>query len=75
MNMAQLEAKIASLINARTPLEKKVEQLQARDPVPDERIAKTQKLIRRLKALERLARERLQGKAERKAQYEESKGN
>jgi hypothetical protein len=72
MNMAQLEAKIASLINARTPLEKKAEQLQTRDPVPTERIEKTQKLIRRLKALERLAGERLAGKAERKAQYEQS---
>ena len=72
MNTAQLEAKIRSLIEARTPLEKSSSSSRpATSPRPS--ASKNQKLILRLMTLEKIARERLQGKLERKAQWEQSR--
>jgi len=72
MNMAKLELKISSLKSERLPLEKKLERLEAIDPPPTERIEKAKLLITRLKTLEDLAKERLDGKAQRKALREQS---
>ncbi len=71
MNMAKLEEKIASLKVEQERMAAKLASLEARDPQPEDKIKAAKDLLERLAALETAAAERLAGKAERKANYEQ----
>ena len=71
MNMVKLEAKIQSLREERTRMQAKLEKLQARDPLPADKIKLGHDTIERLNALEAFATDKLRGKAERKAEREQ----
>ncbi len=71
MNMVKLAAKIVSLREERSRMEAKLIKLQARDPLPNEKIKLGQDTVERLNALEAIATDLLKGKAERKALREQ----
>tara|TARA_Y100000588_G_scaffold85372_1_gene90525 strand:+ start:2283 stop:2729 length:447 start_codon:yes stop_codon:yes gene_type:complete len=71
MNMVKLEAKIAELVTEQTALNKRIARLEALDQRPDEQLERTGQQLERLKVLEKAARERLAGKSERRAIWEQ----
>ena len=71
MNMAKLEAKIASLTEEQVRMVARLERLRGVEPLPEEKIKQLEELLVRLNALKAAAEERLAGKAERKALREQ----
>ena len=71
MNMAKLQEKIAVLKTEQERMVAKIQTLEARDPQPEEKLAEARLLLERLVALQAAAAERLAGKEERKAAYEQ----
>ena len=71
MNMAALAAKIVSLREEQARMKARLERLEALDEKPEDQIKAGRELLERLAALEAAATERLQGKAQRKADREQ----
>lgn len=70
MNMVKLEAKIQQLVEEQGLVSQRLERLTSRDPVPTDQVERTQEQLNRLVALEKAARERLELKTKRKAEWE-----
>ncbi len=70
MNMVKLEAKISELVTEQTALNERIARLEALSQRPDEQLGRTGQQLERLKVLEKVARERLEGKSERRAVWE-----
>ena len=70
MNMVKLESKIAQLIIEQKLVSERLEKLKARDPQPEEQIARTRYQLDRLAVLETATRQRLSDKEKRKAAWE-----
>ena len=70
MNMVKLEAKIEQLVEEQSLVTKRLERLTCRDPVPTEQVERTREQLDRLVALEKAARERLELKTKRKAEWD-----
>ncbi|HWB20066.1 MAG TPA: hypothetical protein VG711_07195 [Phycisphaerales bacterium] len=66
MNMAQLTVRIERLQNEMGVLGKKLERLKSTEPQPMAEINSITVQIARLRALEKAAKERLEGKSERR---------
>ena len=73
MNMAKLEAKIASLNEEQQRMTTRLEKLKAVDPPPADKIASLTDLLARLEALKDAAQTRLEGKQQRKAAREQGR--
>lgn len=70
MNMVKLEAKIEQLVEEQSLVSQRLERLTSRDPVPTDQVERTREQLNRLVALEKAARERLELKTKRKAEWE-----
>ena len=71
MNMAKLEEKIASLKVEQKSISNRLAELNAKDPPPAEKIKLAGEQLARLEALEAAASDRLAGKQERKAVFDD----
>jgi cell division protein FtsB len=70
MNIAALEAKLESLKEEQERLARRIERLEKQDPQPAEQIENLKTQVIRLQAIEKAAKDRLEVKLERRAQWE-----